>query len=283
MNSVIRFALNRLPRIASSGDDYLGRRLGILRETDEFKLRRRLRRASVRGDGVIKSQRSVANLMFAPRRNRDAFACRRSREGEGTRPQVGPAQRGATPPQSSMRPEETPRQPGFRNCKPTRTLDPPFSSSSPSFCGARVALTVVGRQRVVNFLARLLARLISRFVGPSSNHLSRHWSTLSSLLAAKTEAEAAPNETGPRGSPDTLKELSVRRLTTCLRQLSIRNQPEPGTAEGSGNAGNRGLLPVGDRAHSGPAARQPTTRRTRDDAGNGGRGGRLGLPSAAAL
>ena len=76
----------------------------------------------------------------------------------------------------------------------------------------RIALRVVGRQRVVNFLAKFLAKLIQQYVGPqAATTLSRAMVDVGLRLITLETEEEAPPQVAARAVAATLED-TVRRL-----------------------------------------------------------------------
>lgn len=225
LNRVIRFALNRLPPALRPAATMLGRRLGILRETGEFETETPFAASENTEAMAFEFDVSVANLMFA-RDETEMHLLAAEVEGEESASGILPSEANAAAELDAAR-ERFVSQ--FAQLQTDENPGPAIQQFVPFILPAlRVALTVVGRQRVVNFLARLLARLISRFVGPqAATTLSRALVDVGlRLISLEAEAEAAPNETA-RVVAATLEDTMRRLAETDLEQFDqIDESPE---------------------------------------------------------
>ncbi|HRY14635.1 MAG TPA: hypothetical protein P5330_02025 [Candidatus Competibacteraceae bacterium] len=225
LNRVIRFALNRLPPALRSAATMLGRRLGILRETGEFETETPFAASENTEAMAFEFDVSVANLMFA-RDETEMNLLTTEVEGEESASGILPSEANAAAELDAAR-ERFVSQ--FAQLQTDENPAPAIQQFVPFILPAlRVALTVVGRQRVVNFLARLLARLISRFVGPqAATTLSRALVDVGlRLISLEAEAEAAPNEAA-RVVAATLEDTMRRLAETHLEQFDqIDESPE---------------------------------------------------------
>jgi hypothetical protein len=205
LGRVIRFALNRLPPALRPAATLLGRRLGILRETASFETAMPGTASEEAEAPAFELDVSVASLMFA--RDEAEVELLVAEEAAG-----GPIP-GEASPTSNLDAARERFVSQFAQLQPGESAGPVVQQFIPAILPVlRVALTVIGRQRVVNFLAGHLARLITSSVGPqAATALSRALvDTGLRLITLEAEAEAPPNEAA-RAVAATLED-TVRQL-----------------------------------------------------------------------
>lgn len=205
LRRVIGFALNRLPPELRPAATLLGRRLGILRETEGFEMEAVGATTEALEAPAYEFDVSVASLMFARDENEMQLLANEEAEGGPMPSEAGPV--------TNLDAARERFVTQFAQLQPGESAAPVIQQFLPAILPVlRVALTVVGRQRVVNFLAGHLARLIQKFVGPqAATALSRALvSTGLRLITLEAEAEAAPNEAA-RAVAATLED-TIRRL-----------------------------------------------------------------------
>ena len=203
LNRVIKFALNKLPASLRPAADLLGRRLGIIREsetqeTGEAPTTQETESIPQEFDAA------VATLFFA----RD--------EAES---QAFLAEAAAETPQeadiSAIGEADTARErfvAQFSQLAAGENAGPVVQQFIPAILPVlRIALTVVGRQRVVNFLAGYVAKLIQPYVGPqAATALSRALVDVGLRLITLEAEEEAPSQTAARAIVATLEDTIQR-------------------------------------------------------------------------
>jgi hypothetical protein len=171
LQRVLKVALNRLPASLRPAATLLGRRLGILKEADEAEVWESLdTREQPATSGVAGLQTEfdtqLAGLMLVAEENEQELLIAEV-EAEASMPETGP-----------LTELDAARARFISELgQLQRGQDP--GSALESFIPAvlpllKVGMTVIGRQRIVDFLARYLARLIAPYVGrEASTALSR--------------------------------------------------------------------------------------------------------------
>lgn len=188
LDRVIKFALDRVPPQLRPAAVMLGRRLGILREAGFEAEAFGAANESLEAP-AYEFDASVASLMFA--RDEDEVQLLAAQEAQ-TGPLTGEA--------SVAGNLEAARErfvAQFSQLQAGENAGPAIQQFLPAILPAlRVALSVVGRQRVVNFLAGHLARLIQSSVGPqAATALSGALVNVGlRLLTLEAEAESPSNE-----------------------------------------------------------------------------------------
>jgi hypothetical protein len=205
LDRVIKFALNRLPPALRPAATLLGRRLGILREAGSFETETPGAASEEAEAPAFEFDASVVGLMFA--RDEAEMELLAAEEAAG-----GPMP-GEAGPTASLDAARERFVSQFAQLQAGESAAPVIQQFLPAILPVlRVALTVIGRQRVVNFLAGHLARLIQSSVGPqAATALSRALVDIGlRLITLEAEAEAAPNEAA-RAVAATLED-TVRQL-----------------------------------------------------------------------
>lgn len=206
LDRVIRSALNRLPPALRPAATLLGRRLGILREAEAGPFEALALATTEEAEApAFEFDAAVASLMFA--RDEAEMELLAAEEAEG-----GPIP-GEASPTASLEAARERLVTQLGQLQPGESAGPPIQQFLPVLLPAlRVALTVVGRGRVVNFLAGHLARLIQSLVGPqAATALSRALvDTGLRLISLEAETEA-PQAEAARAVVATLED-TVRQL-----------------------------------------------------------------------
>jgi hypothetical protein len=203
LNRVIKFALNKLPASLRPAADMLGRRLGIIREfetqeTGEAPTTQEVESIPQEFDVA------VAGLLCA---------------GNEVESQVFLAEAVAEMPQetdvSAIGEADAARErfvAQFSQLAAGENAGPVVQQFIPAILPVlRIALTVVGRQRVVNFLAGYVAKLIQPYVGPqAATALSRALVNVGLRLITLETEEEAPSQTAARSVVATLEDTIQR-------------------------------------------------------------------------
>jgi hypothetical protein len=203
LNRVIKFALNKLPASLRPAADLLGRRLGIIRE---FETQETGEAPTTQEAESIPQEfdAAVASLLLA----RD--------ETEG---QAFLAEAAAETPQetdvSAIGEADAARErfvAQFSQLAAGENAGPVVQQFIPAILPVlRIALTVVGRQRVVNFLAGYVAKLIQPYVGPqAATALSRALVDVGLRLITLEAEEESPSQTAARSVVATLEDTIQR-------------------------------------------------------------------------
>lgn len=206
LNRVIRFALGKLPSELQPIATILGRRLGILKEALESEAADREAATTPEAEGIAQEfDVAVATLLFA----RD--------EGETEQFLQETAQEASpyseTSPVAELDAARERFVAQFAHLQPGESAAPVVQQFLPAILPLlRVGITVVGRQRVVKFLAGYLAKLIQRYVGPeAANALSQALVSVGlRMITLETEQEASP-QVAARAVAATLED-AVRRV-----------------------------------------------------------------------
>lgn len=193
LNRVIRFAIGKLPAALRPAATLLGRRLGVLRETGEVDREEETdREAPTTAAAETIGQQfdvEVATLLFA----RD--------EGEGelllSEASQETMESGETSPVAEADAARERFVSQFAQLQSGENAGPVVQQFIPAILPAlRIGINVIGRQRVVNFLAGHLAKLIQPHVGPAAaTALSR---ALVNVGLRMVTLEAAENEAPPQ-------------------------------------------------------------------------------------
>lgn len=207
LDRVIRFALNRLPPALRPAATMLGRRLGILRETGEFEAEMPGTASENTEAMALEFDISVASLMFA---RDEAEMNLLAAEGEESASGAFPSE---VNPAAGLEAARERFVSQFAQLQTGENAGPVVQQFIPAILPAlKIALTVIGRQRVVNFLAGLLARLIQSFVGPQAATTLSQALVDAGLRLISLEAEAeAPSNEAARTVAATLED-TVRHL-----------------------------------------------------------------------
>jgi hypothetical protein len=203
LNRVIKFALNQLPASLRPAADLLGRRLGIIRETETQESGEAA--TTPQSEGIAQEfDAAVASLMFA----------RDESESQAFLAEVA----AETPQETDVSPvteADAARErfvAQFSQLAAGENAGPVVQQFIPAILPVlRIALTVVGRQRVVNFLAGYVAKLIQPYVGPqAANALSRALVSVGLRLISLEAQEEAPTHTAARAVVATLEDTVQR-------------------------------------------------------------------------
>lgn len=205
LDRVIRFALKRLPPQLQPAATRLGRRLGILREAEAME-------AEMAGATTPSPELparafdiAVAQLMLAgDEAEATAFMNEEMTSPAPHQEQPGPAELNAARERLVTR---------LSQLQAGESPGPAIQEFIPALLPAlKVALTVIGRQRVVNFLGGLLTRLIRPLVGAQmARPLSRALADAGlRMIALEAEAES-PEREAARAVAATLED-TVRQL-----------------------------------------------------------------------
>lgn len=204
---VIRFAVGKLPAELRPMALRLGRKLGILREAGFYEAEEETEVAtSAETDSIARDfDISVATLMFA----QDEV---QAEEFLGEAQQEMPAE-AETNVISELDAARERFVSQFSQLQSGESAAPVVQQFIPAILPVlRIGIRLVGRQRVVNFLAGYLARLIQKYVGPSAaTSLSRALVSVG-LRMVTLEAEA-PQAEAARAVAATLED-TVRRMAS---------------------------------------------------------------------
>jgi hypothetical protein len=203
INRVIKFALNKLPAELRPAANMLGRRLGIIRESETQEAGQA---ATTQEAESIPQEfdAAIATLLFA----RD--------EAEG---QAFLAEAAAETPQeadvNAIGEADAARErfvAQFSQLSAGENAGPVVQQFLPAVLPLlRTAITIVGRQRVVGFLAGYLAKLIQPYVGPqAATALSRALVNVGLRLITLETEEEAPSQTAARAVVATLEDTIQR-------------------------------------------------------------------------
>jgi hypothetical protein len=209
LNRVIRFALGKLPASLRPAATLLGKRLGILNEmgyaADEAFPTGEVPTAPEAEAIAYEFDAQVAMLMFA----------RDDNEGEVLLNEVNQETQGETE-TNSLAELDAARERfvgDFSRLQPQESAQPVIQQFIPALLPLlRVGITVVGRSRVVNFLAGYLAKLVQPYIGgAAATALSRALVDVG-LRTITLEAEAEPEPRMAARSVAALLEDTVRRI-----------------------------------------------------------------------
>lgn len=203
LNRVIKFALNQLPASLRPAADLLGRRLGIIRETEAYESGEAA--TTPAAESIAQEfDAAVVSLMFA-RDDMESQALLAEAVSE-------------TPQEADVSPvaeADAARErfvAQFSQLAAGESAGPVVQQFIPAILPVlRIALTVVGRQRVVNFLAGYVAKLIQPYVGPqAATALSRALVSVGLRLISLEAQEEAPTHTAARAVVATLEDTIQR-------------------------------------------------------------------------
>ena len=207
LNRVIRFAIGKLPASLRPAATILGRRLGIIRETEFGETEGETETATTPEAESIAQEFdiSVATLMFA------------QDEVEAETLLEEAAQEMLTETETTVLAELNSARESFVNQFATLQTGESSGPAVQQFIPAilpvlRVGIRLAGRQRVVNFLAGHLAKLIQKHVGPAaSTALSRALVNIGLRMITLEAEAAAPQAEAARAVAATLED-TVRRV-----------------------------------------------------------------------
>jgi hypothetical protein len=207
LNRVVKFAIGRLPVSLRPVATVVGRKLGILRETSMEADELPGESATTPEVNAIAQEfdTSVAMLMFA--RDEAELELLEAEAGE---------EFAASVEESSLAELDAARErfvSRFSQLEQGENPAPVVQEFIPAILPLlRIGVRVVGRQRIVNFLAGLVSKLIRPYVGPqASTALSRALVDVG-LRMVTLEVEEAPPQIAARAVAATLED-TVRRIS----------------------------------------------------------------------
>lgn len=204
LSKVVRFAIGKLPAELRPAARLLGRRLGILKEASFEAIGENEVPTTAEAESIAQEfDISVASLMFS---NDEA-------EGEGflAEAQQEMTAEAETTVLSELEAARERFVSQFSQLQSGESAGPVVQQFIPAILPAlRVGIRIVGRKRVVNFLAGHLARLIQKYVGPSAATVLSRALVNVGLRMITLEAEA-PQSEAARAVAATLED-TVRRM-----------------------------------------------------------------------
>lgn len=208
LNRVIRFALGKLPPDLRPAATLLGKRLGILREAAMNEVQEQEDEAATMPEAETISQSfdtGVATLLFARDENEGEMFL--NEESQETLDET------VVSPLSELDAARERFVSDFARLQAGQNPEPVIQQFIPAILPLlRVGITVIGRQRVVNFLAGYLARLVKPYVGPTAaTALSRALVSVGlRMITLEVQAESDPR-VAARAVATTLED-TVRRI-----------------------------------------------------------------------
>ncbi len=210
LNRVVRFALNRLPASLRPLATILGRRLGILNESisGEAGETRGEEEAPTTPEAETIAREfdaSIASLLYARDETQSEAVLNEAA-------QETPAEAEANPlGELDAARERFVTQ--FSQLQNGENAEPVVQQFIPAILPLlRIGITVVGRQRIVNFLAGYLAKLIQSFVGPSAATMLSRALVDAGLRLITLEAEMEPPPRMAARAVAAALEDAVRRV-----------------------------------------------------------------------
>lgn len=209
LNRVIRFALGKLPASLRPAATLLGKRLGILRETAGYEVQEQEDEAATvpEAEAIPQSfDAGVATLLFARDENEgEMFLNEESQET---------LEEAAASPLSELDAARERFVTDFSKLQAGETPEPVIQQFIPAILPLlRVGITVIGRQRVVNFLAGYLARLVKPYVGPAAaTALSRALVSVGLRMITLEVQTESDSKVAARAVATTLED-TVRRIS----------------------------------------------------------------------
>jgi hypothetical protein len=208
LNRVIRFALGKLPPSLRPAATLLGKRLGILREAASNEVLEQEDEAATMPEAETITQSfdaGVATLLFARDENEGEMFL--NEESQETLDET------VASPLSELDAARERFVSDFARLQADENPEPVIQQFIPAILPLlRVGITVIGRQRVVNFLAGYLARLVKPYVGPAAaTALSRALVSVGlRMITLEVQTESDPR-IAARAVATTLED-TVRRI-----------------------------------------------------------------------
>lgn len=208
LNRVIRFALGKLPAELRPAATLLGKRLGILREAGFGEAESQEHEAATMPEAEAISEAfdmEVVTLMFARDEQESEVLLNEATQES--------ADLNAASPLTTLDNAREQFVAEFSRLQAGENPTPVIQQFIPAILPLlRVGMTVIGRQRVVNFLAGHLAKLVSPYVGPAAAAaLSRALVNIGlRMITLETENETDPR-VAARAVAATLED-AIRRI-----------------------------------------------------------------------